>query len=290
MAKPFDATPKDLITRHPYDWAHLAGFPNSIELKVIDSELSTVTAEADRVILVVKPHRCLLDFELMASHDLTIIERFLKYGGLLVEKYRLPVHQTLVLLRREADSPQFTGKHYWCSPYGSSGLTLEYEVLRVWELPVRKLLEGGVGLLPVAPLADDAVDALPEVIREMGRRLESEVPPVEAADLWTATYTLMGLRYDPIFAAKVLRGARQMRESLTYQAILEEGRQEGRQEGMQIAGSAEARKILQMQGRLRFGEPSPKVLNLLESESGVERLEELAQRLLVVNSWEELFS
>ena len=79
MAKPYDATPKDLITRHPYDWAHLAGLPETIELRVIDSELSTVSASADRVILVEKPHRCLLGFELMASLDLTIIERMLKY-------------------------------------------------------------------------------------------------------------------------------------------------------------------------------------------------------------------
>lgn len=282
MSKRYDVAHKELITRHPYDWARLAGLPETIELRVIDSELSTVTADADRVILVERPHRCLLDFELMASHDLTIIERFLKYGALLIERYRLPVHQTLVLLRPEADSPQFDGSRAWRSPYGNSGLSLDYDVLRVWQQPVRKLLTGGIGLLPVAPLADDAVDKLPEVIREIGKRFDAEVPPVEAADLWTATYTLMGLRYPPGLAAQVLRGVRHMRESSTYQAILEEG--------AQIGHSREAKKILLLLGRDRFGEPSAAMLKRLESESGVERLEELAQRLLRVSSWEELFS
>jgi hypothetical protein len=77
-----------------------------------------------------------------------------------------------------------------------------------------------------------------------------------------------------------------MRESTTYQAILEEGRQEG----IQTASSAEARKILLKQGRIRFGEPGAAILKRLESESGVERLEELAERLIQVATWEELFS
>ena len=90
--------------------------------------------------------------------------------------------------------------------------------------------------------------------------MEAELPPVEAADFWTATYTLMGLRYDRSFAAQVLRGVRQMRESSTYQAILEEGRQEA----IQSAAPNEARRILLIQGRVRFGEPSAVVLNRLQ--------------------------
>lgn len=81
-----------------------------------------------------------------------------------------------------------------------------------------------------------------------------------------------------------------MRESLTYQAILEEGRQEGRLEGIEAGGSSEARRILLIQGRVRFGEPSATILDKLNSESGVERLEELAERILQVSSWEELFN
>ena len=63
-----------------------------------------------------------------------------------------------------------------------------------------------------------------------------------------------------------------MKESVTYQAIIEE----------------EARKMLLLQGRSRFGKPSPQVVAALNALTDVSRLEELGVRLLNVSSWEEL--
>ncbi len=67
-----------------------------------------------------------------------------------------------------------------------------------------------------------------------------------------------------------------MRESVTYQAILKEGRLE------------EVRNILLLQGRDRLGEPSAKIIALLFAETDLARLEALAIRLLHVKTWEEL--
>ena len=67
-----------------------------------------------------------------------------------------------------------------------------------------------------------------------------------------------------------------MRESVTYQAILKEGRLE------------EARKMLLLQGRDRFGEPSAKIVALLNAVTDLGQLEALAIRLLHVKTWEEL--
>ena len=67
-----------------------------------------------------------------------------------------------------------------------------------------------------------------------------------------------------------------MRESVTYQAILKEGRLEG------------VRNILLRQGRDRFGEPSAEIIALLFAETDLGRLEALAIRLLHVKTWEEL--
>ena len=67
-----------------------------------------------------------------------------------------------------------------------------------------------------------------------------------------------------------------MRESVTYQAILKEGRLE------------EVRNILLLQGRDRFGEPSAKIIALLFTETDLGRLEALAIRLLHVKTWAEL--
>ena len=68
-----------------------------------------------------------------------------------------------------------------------------------------------------------------------------------------------------------------MRESVTYQAILKEGRLE------------EVRNVLLLQGRDRLGVPSAKIIALLFAETDLGRLEALAIRLLHVKTWEELF-
>ena len=67
-----------------------------------------------------------------------------------------------------------------------------------------------------------------------------------------------------------------MRESVTYQATLKEGRLE------------EVRNILLLQGRDRLGEPSAKIIALLFAETDLGRLEALAIRLLHVKTWEKL--
>ena len=67
-----------------------------------------------------------------------------------------------------------------------------------------------------------------------------------------------------------------MRESVTYQAVLKEGRLE------------EVRNILLLQGRDRLGEPSAKIIALLFAETDLGRLEALAIRLLHVKTWEKL--
>lgn len=71
-----------------------------------------------------------------------------------------------------------------------------------------------------------------------------------------------------------------MKESVTYQAILEEGLTEGKVE--------KARKILLLQGRSRFGEPPPEAVATLDALTDVQKLEELTVPLLQVSSWQEL--
>ncbi len=82
-------------------------------------------------------------------------------------------------------------------------------------------------MLLLALLSDVPPDALPDVVRQMEQRIDAEAPD-EAAILWTSAYVLMGLRYSPDFAAQLLKGVRAMKESSTYQAILEEGEELGR--------------------------------------------------------------
>jgi hypothetical protein len=113
----------------------------------------------------------------------------------------------------------------------------------------------------------------------MKQRIEREAPR-RAAELWSAAYILMGLRYQDALIQTLLRGVVNMEESVTYQAILREGEARGK--------AAEARRMLLLQGGARFGEPSAKVVAALDALSDVNQLEELAIRLLQVSSWDEL--
>jgi len=75
-----------------------------------------------------------------------------------------------------------------------------------------------------------------------------------------------------------------MKESVTYQAILKEGRSIGVAKGK----AEEARKLLLLLGREQFGEPSARIVALLDAMTDLGRLKALAIRLLHVKTWEEL--
>jgi uncharacterized phage protein gp47/JayE len=73
-----------------------------------------------------------------------------------------------------------------------------------------------------------------------------------------------------------------MKESVTYQAILEEGREEGRAD--------EARRNLLSLGTALFGKPSVKVRRALAGITDVELLESLLLRVIQVSSWTDLLT
>ena len=71
-----------------------------------------------------------------------------------------------------------------------------------------------------------------------------------------------------------------MRESVTYQMILDEGRVEGRVEAKQ--------STLLLLGRKRFGEPDEATREVLRSIQDLDRLDRLSERLLDASGWQEL--
>jgi predicted transposase YdaD len=168
-----------------------------------------------------------------------------------------------------------------------------YEVIRLWRQPVRRFLTGGLGTLPLAPLAQlpgrlPVEQALAPIIRHVVERLDREAAPEDRAKLLTASIVVAGLRVSRETAEQLFQGVRAMKESSTYQAILDEGRAEGRAKG-QTEGQTEAlQKVLLRQGRQRFGPPTEAQQAGLIATREVERLERLTDRLLVVSNWQEL--
>lgn len=123
---------------------------------------------------------------------------------------------------------------------------------------------------------------LPSVIHRVEERLAEETPKPVADKLWAATFILMGLQYPAEVARQLLQGVMGMKESVTYQAIIEEGRAKGVAQGMS--------KTLLRQGRKRFGPPSEATVAAIEAITDLNRLEALSERLLDVSSWDELLA
>jgi predicted transposase YdaD len=96
----------------------------------------------------------------------------------------------------------------------------------------------------------------------------------------------MGLKYERELAGKLLQGVRAMKESVTYQQILEEGEARG-----EVRGEARGtlNSILRV-GSKRFGEPPAPIRAALARIDDVGRLQTFLDRLLEISCWDELLN
>jgi hypothetical protein len=288
MPGPADDSLKHLTELSAPDWVVRGGWPPALA-HVIDADIATISGAADKVIRVNGTPEWMLAVDFHAGHDvLAKLPELLLYNTALFRRHRLPVRSLLVLLHRGADSPQLTGVYERGFPGEPADVMLRYRTVRVWQVPAPQWLSGGLGLLPLAPLGDVRADELPAILSQVKQRLEREAAPREAADLWSATFILMGLRYERALIQQLVQGVRGMKESVTYQAILEEGEAKGLLKGKAEGKAEEARRMLVLFGQNPLGEPSAEVKAALEAIADVNRLEELAVRVNSVASWQEL--
>ena len=298
MSKPYDASTKYLLEYDPLSWVRYVGLRNETHATVIDADLSTVTADADKVILIGATRPWLLHLELQSSYEVDLPLRVGRYNVLLEYRHRLPVWSVVILLRPDADGPVMTGRLRRTLPSGVCYDDFQHQVVRAWDQPVADVLAGGLATLPLAPIANVQSGQLPEVVRQMEARLNQEAPADVANSLWTASYILMGLRYPTDLISQLLQGVRGMKESVTYQAILAEGKAEGKAEGRtegEVEGLVrEAQKILLHAGRKRLGPPDAATIARIELLTDLDRLEGLIDRVVDPSSgaasWEKLLS
>ncbi len=109
--KRYDATTRNLIEMGPPRWVAYVGNPVADPGRVfaIDSNISTVTAEADKVLWVDDPEPWIQHIELQAGRDVALAERAHLYSTLLHAHHKVPVRTALILLRPAADGPELTG-------------------------------------------------------------------------------------------------------------------------------------------------------------------------------------
>ena len=296
LPKPFDAATKELLESDPApgwscSWAVELG-----AVRMMNVDLSTITAEADSVLSVEDDVPWLVHLEFQSGYDPDLPLRLQRYNVLVNYRHRQPVQSVALLLCPGADGPALTGLLEQALPDGFLYHEFRYNVVRTWERPAEEILAGGLGTLPLAPLGRVHEDDLPAVIQSIRERLDREATRSQAQTLWTATYLLMGLKYpenldrarprrspehdrigdvpeDP--QRRACRGTRRGACRRSRQ-----GRAEGRAE--------EARRLLKRQASRRFGKPSPEFDALIDAIGDIERLERMTDRVLDVSSWQEL--
>lgn len=281
MEKKFDATLKSLLEDSPEDWPALAGV-HERKVAAIDADVSTISGAADKVLRLHGPPPSLMHFEFQAGPDASLPRRTNVYNAALEDRHDLPVASVVVLLRPEADLRAINGVYQRQLPQAVEPYRVfRYQVIRVWELPVQPLLQGGLGLLALAPVSAVSERELPGVMREMKNRVTQVRDRGRLGRWWTAVYVLMGMRYDQALITQLLQGVLGMKESVTYQAIIREGAAQGELN--------EARKLLLSLGQSHFQTPAaPDVQSRVEAMQDLNQLEQLILRVSQAQSWDEL--
>jgi hypothetical protein len=283
MPMTFDATLKDIVQRHTADFEAAFRLGGSAPGVVLNVDLSTVTAASDVVIGYGRPPTALVDLNFQAGRDARLADRILLYNALLRHRYHVPVHSLVVLLRRAADDTDLTGRLRYRAVPGRGKMDFGFEVVRLWQVPVRRLLRGGAGTLPLALLGRTPAGvrprvALADVAQQIVHRLEREAAPADANQLMTAALVLAGLKMSDDQAVDLFRGVRAMEESTTYQWIMKQG------------AIRELRKTLLRQGRKQFGPPDEATTVAVNGIESLERLERMADRVLEVDTWQKLLA
>jgi hypothetical protein len=145
MAKPFDAGVRVLIEQYLPDWLALAPRKAQGPVRVIDSDLSTITAEADKLLYIEDPQPWILHLEPQANWDGNLEKRVSWYNEIVGYKHDCLVHSVIVLLRREADSPRLTGDFVQQFSGSPPYRVFRYQVVRVWKMSADELVSGGWG-------------------------------------------------------------------------------------------------------------------------------------------------
>ena len=291
MANPrFDTVSKVMFEGYPQAHAAMVDI-QATSLRIVDADISTISGAADKVVIVESPERFGLHFEFDAGARPDRDSHAVMCNAVLRHRHQIAFKTVVVLLRPAADGPHVTGGVHDLNDT-TFKFDVSYLVFRVWEHPPEFFLNCGLGTAPLATVAAMEPGQLPDVVRRVTDRIRAEAAPNEIAELFTATFVTMGLRHPPHVVSGLMAGVSNMRESSTYQLILEEGRSagldEGRKAGLDEGRVRGERDVLLRLGERRFGPPDATTRQAIEQIKDPTRLMTLADRVLDATGWDDL--
>lgn len=263
---------KYLAEQHPQDFSEwLLGEPLP-NVEVLKTELSIEPIRADSVTFLRGTNRILhLEFQTEPTSEPALPLRMLDYWVRLYRKHGLPVTQVLLILKEtNVEIP---------SVFTFERTRHEYGVVKMWEQEPAPLLQN-VNLLPLASLAK-AINKT-ALLQSIAKQIKQVNDDYLRGNLLSQTNFLAGLRFDAKLINLLLK-ENFMRESVTYQAVLQEGREEGILQGIH-QGRIET--ILQLLTR-RIGKTDRKTRNRINKLSATE-LEKFTEALLEFASPEDV--
>jgi predicted transposase/invertase (TIGR01784 family) len=217
----YDNTCKFLAETFPTDFASwILGEPIPLT-KLEPSELSAEPIRADSLILL-ESTEIILHLEFQTSTNENMAFRMLDYWVRLYRKFPTKkIHQTVIYLR-----PSNSALAYQTS-FISELNNHRFNVIRLWEQSPQTLKQYQ-GLLPFVALCQ--TDDPEEELKQVSQQIEAITDKSIQANLAATTYVISGLALDREIIHRLLR-REIMKESVTYQEILLEGKTEGKAEG-----------------------------------------------------------
>ncbi|MBL8867863.1 MAG: DUF4351 domain-containing protein, partial [Planctomycetia bacterium] len=260
--------------------------------------------QADKLYRIDGPQPSILHLELEANPRLGIPRELMRYNTLVDHQHGLPVESVLVLLRPKALASDQTERYDRIGATGRPIASFHYHIVKVWERSVDDWLNAGLGLAPLAMLTDEASTDLEQTLGRFRDRLRSDGVTCRLSDtLFVASSVLCGLRYNYRQIVEMYRRLNMlMEESSVYQWIVQQGKsaglkegkslglQEGKSLGLQEGRMVEARNLVLRQATRRFGEPAPASIAKLNAIADLNRLESLADKVLVATNWDEFLA
>ncbi len=277
---PYDNLCKALVELHPLPFVRWLVGQTPEPIQILKTELSVEPIRADFVSFLQVGSQ-ILHLEFQTDPDPNMPLRMLDYYVRLRRQYLCEIVQ-IILFLRPTQSPQVRVQEFI-----SQTTRHHYRVIRLWEEPAVDLMKERY-LWPLAVLANS--DPADRVLREVAYRIQGLEDSEERANLSAYTYLLGGLRFEKDLLQQLLPED-VMRESVTYQALVEEserrGLTQGIQQGLTQGIQQEAVKFTLRQLRQKVGSLPEEVESQIRSLP-VERLEELGLALLEFESLAEL--
>lgn len=190
--------------------------------KLEPSELSAEPIRADSLIFL-ESLELILHLEFQTRPDENIFLRMLDYWLRLRRKFPHKETYQVVIYLKPTNSPLVFQDRFTAERTNHS-----FHVIRLWEQPTA-IFQQYLGLLPFVALSDTTNPE--DALRQAAQQIESITNQNLQANLAAATAIISGLKLEPEIIERILRRD-VMRESATYQAILQEGLEEGRARGL----------------------------------------------------------